>query len=708
MPQPDSSPQRHGNSLRHEKSPYLRQHAFNPVDWRPWGEAAFEAARAQDRPLFISIGYSSCHWCHVMERESFEDQMVARLLNDHFIPVKVDREERPDIDRVYISACQLMTGSAGWPLTIIATPEGEPFFSGTYFPREERYGRPGLLELLPRVVDIWRNRRAEVLGSAAGVREALAAMTDEGGGPTPGRPNLARAYDFFQRIFDRTHGGFGAAPKFPTPHNLGFLLRWWRRSGEPQALDMVERTLDAWRLGGLCDHLGGGFHRYSTDSRWLVPHFEKMLYDQALIGAALLEGFQASGRAEYAREAERTFGYVLRELTHPEGGFYCAEDADSGGREGAFYLWSVEDIRKILGDDRAALACKVWNVRPEGNFRDEAAGATNGLNILHTGRENAALAAETGLGLEEFEAWLESARADLLKARASRVRPGLDNKILADWNGLMIGALARGARVLDSPRFAEAAERAAAFVLDRLRDSHGNLLHRWCEGEAAAPASAEDYAFLVQGLLDLYEATFSLRWLRAALELNGILITQFWDEVEGGLFFTPAQGERLLVRKKELYDGAMPSANSVAALNFLRLARLTGDSGLERQAEGVFRAFSGVLETNPGAFSQALCALDFALGPCREVVLALSVDSDTAVEPFVRELWRSFEPNRTVLLLRKGEVESLAELAPFTRDMRVPEGAAAAAFVCRDGACSLPVTDPASLPEPPGADRPED
>jgi len=705
MPHPYSQPQP-GNSLRHEKSPYLRQHAGNPVDWRPWGEAAFADARAQDRPLFISIGYSSCHWCHVMERESFEDLGVARLLNENFIPVKVDREERPDIDRVYISACQLMTGSAGWPLTIIATPEGEPFFSGTYFPREGRYGRPGLLEILPRVAEIWRSRRADVLGSAAGVREALEAMTDEGGGPTPARPNLIQAFEYFRRFFDQAHGGFGAAPKFPTPHNLSFLLRWWRRSGEPQALDMVERTLDAWRLGGLCDHLGGGFHRYSTDSRWLVPHFEKMLYDQALMSIALLEGFQATGRTEYAREARRVFDYVLRELTNPEGGFYCSEDADSGGQEGAFYLWSEDEIRKVLGADRAALACRVWNVRPEGNFRDEARGAANGLNILHTGKENAALAAQAGLDLDGFEARLEAARADLLKARAARVRPGLDNKILADWNGLMISALARGARVLEAPQFAVAAERAAAFVLGRLRASQGQLLHRWCEGEAAAPASAEDYAFLVQGLIDLYEATFRLDWLRAALALNGALLAQFWDEREGGLFFTPAQGEKLLVRKKELYDGAVPSANSVAALNFIRLARLTGDSGLERRAEAIFRAFSGMLESNPGAFSQALCALDFSLGPSREVVLTLPDHADTAAEPFIRALWSVFEPNRTVLLRRPAEAESLAALAPFTRDMEAPEGAAAA-FVCREGACSLPLTDPSRLPEPQGAERPE-
>lgn len=691
-------PSRRVNMLRHELSPYLLQHADNPVHWLPWGETAFGIARREDKPVFLSIGYSTCHWCHVMAHESFEDEEVAGLLNEAFVPVKVDREERPDIDRVYMTVCRLMTGGGGWPLTVIMTPVGKPFFAGTYFPRTSRLGRIGLLELLPRVAALWRNRRGDVDRSAEEATAALGMYKEESPGEFPKIEILDRAFRQFSRDHDEVFGGFGQAPKFPTPHNLQFLLRYWKRSGNPEALRMLERTLDGMRLGGIFDHLGYGFHRYSTDRNWLVPHFEKMLYDQATVSAALVEAWQAGGREEYAETARQVFRYVLRDLLSPEGAFYSAEDADSEGEEGKYYLWTEKEIREALDPEEAETALRAWNVLADGNYADEASGKRTGRNIFYLGREMEIAAAETGLRPREFSERLESARCKLFERRCERVRPLLDTKILTDWNGLMIWALSLGAKAFDDPALAVAASRAADFVLEKLRDRKGRLLHCWRDGKTAGAGNAEDYAFMVQGLLELYEASGFNRYFEAALELNRDMLELFWDrEGPGGFFFTAADSEQVLVRQKEIYDGAAPSANSVAALNLLRLARMTGESVLEDKADRLFRAFSGTLERSPSAFSRLLCSLDFAYGPSLEVVLVSGGDNDR-YERMKRTLWTGFSPNKVVLHRGVREESDAAGLVPVIGGM-LPLDGRATAYVCRDFACELPATTPEKMLE---------
>jgi len=708
----------HTNRLAGEKSPYLLQHARNPVDWFPWGEAAFALARKLDKPIFLSIGYSTCHWCHVMAHESFEDPEVAKLLNEAFVCVKVDREERPDVDGVYMAACQALTGGGGWPLTVVMTPEKRPFFAGTYFPKEGRFGRAGLLELVPRIRETWQTRREHVVKSADQIAAALEKAERRTAGGEAGKATLQAAAEQLATRFDEQHGGFADAPKFPTPHNLLFLLRHWRRTGEARSLEMAERTLQAMRLGGIWDHLGGGFHRYSTDARWLVPHFEKMLYDQALLALACTEAFQATGKQEYQETTRDILGYVLRDMTAPEGGFYSAEDADSEGEEGKFYLWSVPEVSKRLGPEDGDLAIKLFHLEPEGNFVDQAHGVRTGMSILH-------LDGPVAPGLRPR---LDAIRGKLFAARERRIRPHKDDKVLTDWNGLMIAAFARAAQAFDEPKYAAAAERAAAFVLRELRRPDGRLLHAWrantpspsqgeggvgvnphdsaqpspCPlperegGASTAPAHADDYAFLIWGLLDLYEATFDVRHLEAALELNRLLLAHHWDAAAGGLFFTADDGEKLLLRRKEAYDGAVPSANSVAMLNLLRLSRITGDAELEKRAAELGRAFAGDVARMPSAFTQFLCGVDFAVGPSREVVIAgrPGADDTRAMLKAVRE---TFSPSKVVLFRPAGEDSPpITRLAPSTAGQQAL-GGKATAYVCQGGACQRPTTDPAAV-----------
>jgi len=682
------------NRLSGEPSPYLSQHAQNPVDWYPWGEEAFERARAEDKPVFLSVGYSTCHWCHVMAHESFEDERVADLMNRVFVSIKVDREERPDIDGQYMAVCQMLTGAGGWPLTIIMTPDKKPFFAATYLPRESRFGRVGLVELIPRIEQVWRTRREEAVGSA----DRVAAAFRDSGRPRPGREpdrsTLDLAHDQLAQRFDRL-GGFSSAPKFPTPHNILFLLRYWRRSGNTQALDMAVKTLEAMRLGGIFDHLGFGFHRYSTDQRWLVPHFEKMLYDQALLALAYLEAHQATGRADFARTAREVFDYVRRDLTGPEGGFYSAQDADSEGQEGKYYLWTAGELREVLGPEEAELMAGLYNVREEGNFAEEASGRRSGANILHLSLPLEAAAARLGLGTEELAGRVEAARLKLLAVRSGRVPPQTDDKILTDWNGLMIAALARGAQVLAEPALAEAAERAAGFLLQRLRDPRGRLLHRFRAGRADVGAFVDDYAFLTWGLIELYEAAFNPDHLEAALALNDELAEHFWDRTGDGFFFSADDGEELLIRDKAVYDGAVPSGNSVALLNLLRLARLTGRGELEERAGRLARALAGVVAEAPSAFTQFMCGLDFALGPAREVVI-VGRPEDADTRAMLAALGRTFAPNKAVLLKppdpESPQALALARLAPFTAPMTGLKGRATA-YVCRDQACQAPTNE---------------
>lgn len=680
------------NRLIREKSPYLLQHAYNPVDWYPWGAEAFEKAKKENKPIFLSIGYSSCHWCHVMERESFEDPEVAQLLNEVFVCIKVDREERPDIDHTYMTVCQMMTGSGGWPLNIMMTPDQKPFFAATYIPKESRFGRVGLKELCWRIKNLWATRQEEIEQVTAAVIEALGKLAGGVSGEELGLAEFKEAYLQLAARYDPEHGGFGSAPKFPTPHNFLFLLRYWKRTGDAKALEMVEKTLQAMRQGGIYDHLGFGFHRYSTDPEWLVPHFEKMLYDQAMLGMAYLETYQATSKEEYAQTAREIFTYVLRDMTAPSGGFYSAEDADSEGEEGKFYLWTMEEIKGALSKEEAEWVIRAYQVEEAGNFENEATGRRTGANILHLKRSLSELATELKMPESALRERLEAARQKLFALREKRVHPYKDDKILTDWNGLMIAALAKGAQVLDEPRYAQAAQKAAEFLLKQMRTPAGRLLHRYWDGQAAIPAYLDDYAFLIWGLIELYEVTFKVRYLQTALELNQELIRHFWDEQEGGFYFTADDAEQLLVRQKEIYDGACPAGNSVAMENLLRLGRMTANPDLEAKAVRLSKAFSRTVKEMPMAHTQLMAALDFALGPSYEVVI-VGKEGAEDTQAMLRAIWRLFLPNK-VVLFRPAEpaMPEIGRLAGFTKDLKSLDGKATA-YVCRNYQCELPTTE---------------
>lgn len=684
--------QRKPNHLINEKSPYLLQHAYNPVDWYPWGKEAFVKARNENKPIFLSIGYSTCHWCHVMAHESFEDEEVAELMNRAFVSVKVDREERPDIDNIYMTVCQIILGRGGWPLSIIMTPTRKPFFAGTYIPKKSRFNQTGMLELLPKIEDIWNKQYKEVLDSADRITFTIQNMISEPAGEeVRGEAILEEAYDELLRSFDVVHGGFDGAPKFPTPHKNSFLLRYWRRSGNPEALHMVEHTLENMARGGIFDHLGSGFHRYSTDSMWIVPHFEKMLYDQALIADAYMEAYQVTGKELYKETAESTLDYVLRDLTSPEGGFYCGEDADVDGQEGAYYLWTMDEIRKVLSPEETELVTKVFNLKEEGNFEEEIRGKKTGTNILYMTQPLGALVSELKIPKEELESRAKLAREKLLEARLMRKRPSRDDKILTDWNGLMIYALAKAYQIFGEERYLKAAKKAADFILKTLYIPGKRLLHRYRDGSAGIFGTADDYAFLIHGLIELYESGFGLRYLKAALCLNKELFDHFWDPVNGGLFFTANDSESLILRKKEFADAAIPSGNSIQMLNLLRLSRITANPELEDTAYGLERAFSKFIRKIPAGYTQCLSAIDFGMGPTYEVVISGNYEaSDT--EHMLAELRTYFVPNKVLVFRPEGEDPEITNLATYTK-MQVPLEGKATAYVCQNYECQLPTTE---------------
>ena len=684
------------NRLQGEKSPYLLQHADNPVDWYPWGEEAFDKARKENKPIFLSIGYSTCHWCHVMAHESFEDPDVAQLMNGAFISVKVDREERPDIDKLYMTVCQMITGSGGWPLTIIMTPDKKPFFAATYIPKENRFGRTGMLDLIPRIKDIWATRQPEVLHTSQQIVASLSHLPADASPEELTESTLVTAYDQLLLRFDRENGGFAEAPKFPTPHNLLFLLRYWKRSGNAQALAMVEKTLRFMRQGGIYDQLGYGFHRYATDKKWLVPHFEKMLYDQALLAMAYIETFQATGKREYEITAREIFSYVLRDMTAGGGAFYSAEDADSEGEEGKFYLWSQDEIEQLLTPEETRIIVAVLNTAAEGNFRGESSGRKTGRNILHLKQSLDLTATELRLPVEKVHAALEGAREKLFAARERRIHPHKDDKVLLDWNGLMIAALAQGARAFNEPLYERAALRAADFILKEMRTSDGRLLHRYRASEAAIMANLDDYAFFIWGLIELYETTFDAAYLQTALDLNTTMIRHFWDEAGGGFYFSPDDGEDLLLRQKEVYDGALPSGNSVAMLNLLRLGHMTADSAFEKMAAQIGRAFARSIREYPSAHTHLMLALDFALGPVHEIVIVGEMQKSDTVE-MVRTIRNPFLPNK-VVLFRPSNQESprIGHIAQFSKNLTAIDGKATV-YVCTDYRCQLPATDSSTV-----------
>lgn len=682
----DTNPRQASNRLAHEKSPYLIQHAQNPVDWYPWSEEAFRKARKEDKPIFLSIGYATCHWCHVMAHESFEDVEVARILNDYFIAIKVDREERPDVDKIYMHVCQSLTGRGGWPLSIFMIPEGKPFFAGTYFPKTSRMGMPGFLDVLEQIAAMWQNDRASILKSSQAITEAIqpkstfqdvrSLLTEE---------TLRKGFSQLARAFDPRMGGFGSAPKFPTPHNLTFLLRWHRRSGDPVALEMVKTTLNAMRNGGIFDQVGFGFHRYSVDEKWLVPHFEKMLYDQALLAMAYTETYQATGKDRYAQVAHEILTYVLRDMTAPEGGFYSAEDADSEGKEGLFYVWTPQEVKKHLDEELGDLFCRFYDVTDVGNFEE-------GKSIPHVRMSLESFAARIVMDSEKLRRVLKEGREKLFLARAKRVHPLKDDKILTSWNGLMIAAYAKAYQAFGNETYAKAAGNAALFILNHLKDEDGRLLRRYRQGDAAYPGYLDDYAFLVWGLIELYEATFDISYLEEAISLNDNMIDIFWDRENGGLYFTGKGNERLITRSKELYDGALPSGNSVAALNFMRLSRLTGNVALEKKAEELTQSFSGQVEEQAMAFTQLLVALDFMIGPTHEIVIA-GEPSLKMTKDMVKAVRSRFMPNKVVLLRPPGpEGRRLAKLSPFI-DQMVSKDNQPTAYVCQQYTCKIPVTD---------------
>ena len=662
------------NRLAHEKSPYLLQHAHNPVDWYPWGQAALDKARREDKPIFLSIGYSTCHWCHVMERESFENEDVAQVLNEHFVPVKVDREERPDLDRVYMLFVQASTGSGGWPMSVWLTPEGKPFFGGTYFPPDTRYGRPGFGAILKRLAQAWREDRAKIEESGSHVLEQLLQYSQqnvEGRGQV-GQNALDSAFFAFRRSFDARLGGFGAAPKFPRPSVLNFLLRYGAATSNEEAWDMVLVTLRAMDKGGMHDQLGGGFHRYSVDENWFVPHFEKMLYDQAQLAISYLEAYQITGDEQYADVARDIFEYVLRDLRHPEGGFYSAEDADSAAdpakpkekSEGAFYIWSYQEIVDVLGEPDAAAFCQRFGVAPNGNVQEDPHGEFTGRNILYQAQD---------------VPFNEHSIAKLLEVRSRRPRPHLDDKILAGWNGMMISAFAKGAQILGQPRYEQAARDARNLLYRHLwREADSTLLRRYRDGDAAIEAFLDDYASLINALIDLYETAFDPADLTWAVQLAERAIALFQDTEGGGFFSSPANQSDLVLRLKDDYDGAEPSGNSVMALALLRLARMTGRDDFQKAAERTLEAFSGRMLAGGSGLPQMLVAQMFAMGKPMEIVLAGPRDQHAGM---LAEIRKRFLPNAVVM-----------QTSEAPNAMPAVDGLATA-YVCENYACKLPVTE---------------
>jgi uncharacterized protein YyaL (SSP411 family) len=693
-----TEPPKKKNRLADSKSPYLLQHADNPVDWYPWGPEAFAKAAEENKPIFLSIGYATCHWCHVMEHESFENPLVAALMNEAFINIKVDREERPDIDQVYMTVCQMMTGGGGWPLTIIMSPDKQPFYAATYIPRESQHGRIGMLDLVPRVAKVWQTDRDSIRGTSKQILEALEKMEGRSSGGNIDKGAIDNAFNQFSGRYDATHGGFGSSPKFPSPHNLVFLTRYWSRTGNAQALEMVSNTLEQMRLGGVYDQVGFGIHRYSTDVEWLVPHFEKMLYDQAMLVFAATEAWLATSNPVFERTARETITYVLRDMTSPEGAFYSAEDADSEGEEGLFYLWTTAEVEEILGKEDAAFAVAVWNLENDGNYKDEVRGTRTGRNIPHLTRSHLDSAAVQKMEPEEFEERLESVRARLFDRRENRIHPLKDDKVLADWNGLMAGAMAFAGRAFDEPEWVRAAQKAADFVLEEMRTEKGRVLHRYREGDASIPAFLDDYVFMTMAMLELYDATFEAKYLERAVKLQQQTLELFWDTKRNGFYFTAADHEELLVRQKEIYDGAIPSGNSMAAENFVRLARLTSNNEYLQGADHIFAAFSNEANQLPSVHSQLMSALQRGVGPSLEVVIAGkpgAADTATLIAT-VREMYL---PQTAVLMVPPGKSGStIRRLAPFAESYEPVDGQAAA-YVCRDFTCQLPTTDPAKLRE---------
>ncbi|MGM0501867.1 MAG: thioredoxin domain-containing protein [Bacillota bacterium] len=654
------------NQLIHEKSPYLLQHAHNPVNWYPWGDKAFNKAKQENLPVFLSIGYSTCHWCHVMEKESFEDQEVAKILNQNFVAIKVDREERPDVDNIYMEVCQVLTGRGGWPLTIIMTPEKEPFFAGTYFPKESKRGMPGLIDILTSVVEKWESDRASLIQQGQQLVQQLIRQErnpSEEVSPAAAEELLEQGFESLKYSFDNQHGGFGAAPKFPRPHNLLFLLRYSKAKEDEQSLEMVKKTLDSMCRGGIYDQIGYGFSRYSTDKKWLVPHFEKMLYDNALLAITYLEAYQKTEEEDYRVVAQQILEYLLRDMQDSEGGFYSAEDADSEGEEGKFYLWSQEEIKEVLGAEKGQEFCDYYDITAEGNF--EGSNIPNLIAITES--------------VQKIDQKFSSAKRKLFAYREQRVRPAKDDKILTGWNGLMIAALALAARVLDQEQYQEEAKRAVQFIEDKLIREDGRLLARYRDGEADYLAYLQDYAFLIWGLIELYQSSFKEQYLELAVSLNQDLIDLFWDQDVGGLYLYGSDGEKLITRPKKVYDGALPAGNSIAALNFWRLAQLTENSALLSKLEEQLKFFYYQIKEKPAAHTAALLSFFYLQDSGQEIVINNRNDGKT--EQFLAVINSRYLPFSTLALKQANDKQQKSSTVQ----------------ICQNFSCQTPLSEEKEL-----------
>ena len=666
------------NHLINETSPYLLQHAHNPVNWYPWSPEAFTKAKAENKPVLLSIGYSACHWCHVMAHESFEDEEIAKLMNDLFVNIKVDREERPDLDQIYMNAVQMMTHHGGWPMTVFLTPDGVPFYGGTYFPPQDRYNMPGFPRVLISVAEAYRERPEDIAATSSSILKELERIsTTEGSTGSLGSDTLEAAYAGLIRTYDATNGGFGGAPKFPPSMSLEFLLRMHARTAKEETLNFVRHTLTKMANGGIYDHLGGGFHRYSVDARWLVPHFEKMLYDNALLSRLYLHYFQLTGDDSARRTAEGTLDYALREMTSPEGGFYSTQDADSEGHEGKFFVWSIDEIRSVLGDD-ADFFIAYYNVTEEGNFE--------GKNILNVTNTLEDVAARSGIDGNRAREVLERSRRKLFEIRERRVKPDRDEKILTAWNGLMLASFAEAGAILNRADYTAAARRNAVFLLEKLQRD-GLLLRTYKDGTAKLNAYLEDYAFVVEALITLSETTAELHWLLEAISLTDRMIEEFWDKKNGGFFFTGTSHEDLIVRSKDYFDNATPSGNSVAALALLRLAVLVNKEDYRNWAAAILQEVADSSRRYPNGFGYALAAVDFFLSTPKEI--AIVGDYREAIGEFIREVWRLYLPNKVVAAASAGEkVDGTPVVLLHQKSPLGP----ATGYVCENYTCQAPAT----------------
>lgn len=681
------------NKLIKEKSQYLLQHAHNPVEWYPWCEEAFEKAKSEDKPIFLSIGYSTCHWCHVMEKESFEDEEVAELINDTFIAIKVDREERPDIDAIYMKVSQMITGSGGWPLTVIMTPDKKPFFVGTYFPKRQRFNRIGMMELIPKIKEYWQIKRNEILQSAEEITKSLNQISNRKFEGEINSEIIQKAYLQFENRFDKTYGGFGEAPKFPSPHNLIFLIRYNNTftfnltPSQSRSLQMVEKTLTAMRFGGIYDHIGYGFCRYSTDRFWLVPHFEKMLYDQAMLLMAYSEAYQTTNNSLFKQTCEEIIDYVSRVLTSKNGGFFCAEDADSEGEEGKFYLWTKKEIKEILPKEFSEYFIQIYNIESAGNYHDESKGIRTGKNILHLKKSLKEISEELNLNYEYVLEKVEDCRKVLFSQREKRVHPLRDEKILTDWSSLMISALVKTYTVLNNEKYFELAGRCYNFIKTKMWNGQ-KLFHRFKDDEVKFDGTLDDYSFLIQANLDLFEATSKAEYLKFAIGLNQILKEKFWDFENGGYFFTSSDSEKLISRQKEIYDGAIPSGNSVQLLNLIRLSKITNDLSLKNFIEKQIDFFSGEVLRYPSAYSYFLIAYNSYSSSSVEIIIS---GNESKVNEAKQEILKYYIPNKTVVTITKSNQDELIELLPHLKDYKSEDELKI--FICNSFVCNNPVNN---------------